>query len=128
MGCRIVPIPAELLTEMITTGYRLPHKHGEVVRCTHGLPAGAVLVGVDLEFYTNTVLLKYTHPDWTDGPPGGHIVRFAPEYTVTHAPADPEPLDEAAYSAFGKDPSPTHTGTPDTHGVPAFVTVTTRGA
>lgn len=80
MGFRIVRVPSEALAGLLFTGCVYPGAN-RWVEVSDGLPEGAELVGAELEFGTNYLLLKYSHPSWGSHRPGSTIEHMRPTYT-----------------------------------------------
>lgn len=107
MGYRIVQMSRGLFTEMMTEGWSMPRRADERIRCVKGLPEGAKLEAVSMDYYFDSghIALKFSHPSWADEPAGAVIPCFDVQYSVdtiepgffNFPPMDPE--QEAAISA-----------------------------
>lgn len=85
MGYRLVKLPAEVMTAILTKGNRYPNSLGQSLIITKGLPEGVKLEAVsgEVRFAYDEIVLKYSHPDWANKP-GAEIPYCDVEYGLEY--------------------------------------------
>lgn len=82
MGYRIVLMSHELFEQFFVEGATFPTADNQRLRITKGLPEGAKLeaVSMDYRFRTGEVALRFSHPSWPDAPRGEAIPELRIEF------------------------------------------------